>query len=83
VLLALGGESGGLGGEVVPFRNARRSARRNPVVRNGGLMVAGHLQQVGADGIEAVVSSQSSIGIEGLEQLGPAGGPWTMAAAMA
>jgi len=34
----LGGELGGLGGDVVPFRKARRSVRRRALMHDGGLM---------------------------------------------
>ena len=50
--------------EVIPFRNARRPAGRNPVVCNGGLRISGQLQQMSADGIEAMMPSQPFIGVE-------------------
>ena len=64
LLLVIGGESGGLGAEVVPFRNARCPARRREEVRNGGLMIAGHLVQMGASGVEPMVVGQSFIRVQ-------------------
>jgi hypothetical protein len=34
-------------------------------VRNGDLMISGHLEQMGANGVEAIVASQSFIGVQG------------------
>ena len=52
-------------------------------MRDGRGGVAGHLEQVAAHGVEAIVAGHARIGIERLEQLRPARGPCTMAAAIA
>ena len=65
--LALGSESGGLRREVIPFRNARRPARRRPVVCNGGFMLSGHFEEMATHGVQAVMAGHSSIGVEPLQ----------------
>ncbi len=75
-------EPGGLGGQVVLLRHARRAGRRGPVVRDRRLGVAGHLEQVGAHGVEPVVAGQPLVERRRAASR-PAAGPWTMAAAIA
>ena len=62
-------EPGGLAHEVIPFRQARRPAGGNPVVCNRGRMVAGHFEQMGTNGVEAMMAGQPSIGIQSSQQL--------------
>lgn len=45
----------------------------NPVVCDRGFMVSGHLQQVGADRGEAMMSSKSRIAVEHAKQFEPFG----------
>lgn len=70
------GEPGCLGGEIVPFGNARRSARSGEVVRNRGLMIPGHLVQMGSNGVEPVVTGQPSVVVQGPKELEPRA--WTL-----
>jgi len=65
ILPVLCSEPGGLGIEIVPFRNARRSTRRREVVRNRGLVISGHLMQMGSNGIEPIVAGKAFIGVQG------------------
>jgi hypothetical protein len=59
------GESGGLATEVVPFRDARCQGRRCKIVRNGRLMICGHLVQMGASGVQPIMAGHPFIGIQG------------------
>src|SRR5205823_12141808 len=49
-------ESRSLAGKIVPLRDARRSFRRGAVVQHGAFVVTGHLEQMRADGMEAVLA---------------------------
>jgi hypothetical protein len=59
--------------EVVPFRYARGAAGGDPVVIDGSLRVAGHFQQMGTNGVEAVMAGNSCVGVERFQQLEPFG----------
>lgn len=74
-------EPGGACGQVVTLRHARRAPRRRPVVHDRRVAVVGHLEQVGAHGVEAVVAGQSLV--DALEQREAVAGPSTIAAATA
>ena len=52
-------EPGDLAGEVVAFGEAGGAGGRGRVVLGRRVGVAGHLEQVGADGVEAVVAGQA------------------------
>lgn len=62
-------EPRGLGHEVVPFGDARCPAGGNLIVRDGGRMISGHFQQMGANGVKTVMAGEASIGIERIEQI--------------
>jgi hypothetical protein len=49
-------------GEVCRFRGS------GPVVPNGALVLSGEFQQVGSDGVKAVVTGYSGVGAEGVQQ---------------
>ena len=51
-------------GEVVPLRNARRAAGRGAVVAMAARVIAGHLEQMRAHGVEAIVAGQPPVGVE-------------------
>src|SRR5215510_1419538 len=55
--------------EVAPLGKAGRPACRAPVVRARGCAVARHLQQVRADGIEAMVAGDAVIVVEPAQKL--------------
>jgi hypothetical protein len=57
-------EPGRLRNEVIPFRYARRATGGNLVVRDSGLRVAGHFEQMGTNGVEAMMAGNSCIGVE-------------------
>jgi hypothetical protein len=76
--LSLGSKPGGLGGQVVLLGEARGAGRSGATVPRRGLGVAGHLQEVGSYGVEAVVVGQ--LLLERFEH-GEAGGGWSNAAA--
>ena len=54
--------------EVALFRKAGRAARRVAVARAGGLDVAGHLEQVRAHRVQAMVFGHPVVGVERVEQ---------------
>ena len=76
-------ESGRLHDQVVSLRSARRSAGGCAVVVDRGRMIARHLVEMAADGVEAMVAREPRIAVERLQELEPAAGPCTIAAAMA
>lgn len=57
-------EPGSLRCEIVPLGNARRWFRRGPVVRDGAFVVTGHLEEMRANRVEAVMPMHSGIGVE-------------------
>src|SRR5260370_4878357 len=57
-----------LGHEVIPFGDTCRASGANPVVGDGGLMVAGHFQQMGANCVQTIVAGQPVVSVERSEQ---------------
>ena len=51
--------------EVILFGYARRATGGKPVVCDCGPRVASHFQQVGANGVEAMMACNSWVGVEG------------------
>src|SRR5882672_11314097 len=62
-------ETSGPGVEVISLGNARRATRRGLVPRNCRLAIAGHLEQVGADRVQTIVTRETLVGVERFEQL--------------
>ena len=75
-------EPGDLAGQVVALGQAGGAGGRGGVVLGRGVGVAGHLEQVGADGVEPVVSGQP-LRRPRRAAASPAAGPCTIAAATA
>ena len=50
--------------EVIPFRYARSATGGNAIVCDGSLRVTGHFQQMGANGVKAMVAGNTVIGVE-------------------
>jgi hypothetical protein len=61
-------QTSGLGHKVVLFRDTCRPAGRDPVMLDGTLIVANHFEQMGANRVEAIVTSNPGVGIEGFLQ---------------
>src|SRR5215472_4018714 len=64
-------QAGGLGHQIILFRDAGGSAGGDPVVPDGVLAVARHFEQVGADRVQPVVTAEPTVGVERLQQLQP------------
>src|SRR5260370_23436565 len=56
-------EPGSLGHEVIPFGDTCRASGGNPVVGDGGLMVAGHFQQMGANCVQPTGAGQPVVSV--------------------
>lgn len=69
-------QPGRLCDQVIAFRDAVCLARGNPVVRNCGLRIACHFQQVGTNGVNPVMAENSCIRVERPQQLKPFG--WSL-----
>ena len=63
------GEPGGPGGEVALFGQAQRPAGGRLVGLASGPMVTGQLQQVAADGVQAVAAAQHGLAVQGCQQV--------------
>lgn len=74
-------EPGGLGGEVVLLAQVVGAGGGGPELGDGGVDVAGPLEQVGAHGPQAVVVAEPLL--ETSSSARPASGPWSIAAATA
>ena len=72
-------QAGGVEQEIVAFGDAGGGFRGPPKEHAGTLDVAGSLEQVRADGVEAVVPRQARVRGERVEARRPAAGPWTIA----
>src|SRR6516162_9705011 len=57
-------ESGRLQHQVIPLRHTGRTAGRTPIVRNRSLVLAGHFQQMGTNGLETMTLREPWIGVE-------------------
>ena len=55
------GQSRGAGHEIVPFRHARSAGGGFPIVRNRRLPIAGLFEQVGAHGVQTVVTFEARV----------------------
>jgi hypothetical protein len=55
--------------KVTLFWEADRAASCGPVTASGGCVIAGHLQQMRADRVEAVVPGQQLASVQGLQQV--------------
>ncbi len=62
-------EPGCLGHQVIPLRDARRTSRGSTIVGDCALVVARHFQEMGANGVEAMLGGETRIRIERFEKL--------------
>src|SRR4051812_46286907 len=68
-LVSLFDETDGLGHKVVTFRYARSPVGSEPVMGNSCLIVTSQLEEMGANGVEAMMAAQPSIGVERAQQI--------------
>ena len=64
-------QTGGLGQQVVAFGNAGGFFRRCAVVRDGCAAISGELEQMSANGVEAVMVGEAAVAIECAEKIEP------------
>ncbi len=58
-----------MGQQVVAFGNAGGFLRRCAVVRDGGAAISGELEQMSANGVEAVMVGEAGVAVECAEQI--------------
>ena len=59
------GQSGRLGNQVIPLRNARRPLGRRPIAVDCRSVIARHFEEMCADGVETVMAKEDAIEVEG------------------
>ena len=69
------GQASGFGRQIIALRYAGRPCSCRAIAGDCGLALAGHLEEVAADGIEPVVAGHPRIGIEGLISFKPVVAP--------